>query len=88
MSIAPEPAAQGKHPTAQRVEHVRRIIAAEASRLLDVPPNARLLYVYGCLLADDTGRLSKAQLDPPWDRLTQLTAQTICAEFNLLGIDN
>lgn len=76
-------------PTADRVEMVRRMLRAEALHLCaGVSPGARLLYVYGALVCNSLGVVKKAQIEPPWDQETEAVARQLCAEFNLLGVDN
>lgn len=73
----------------QRIETARAMLRGEALRLRqDVSPGARLVYVYGLMVCDDSGRMPKSAILPPWEPEAEAAARTLCAEFNLLGADN
>ena len=71
-----------------RVRLVRRMVRGEYRKLLALPVDARALYVYGALVASDIGRITKDQLEPPFDPSASAWVDKIMAEFNLVGIDN
>lgn len=71
-----------------RTEHVRRLVRRDYRKIAAVSPDARLLHVYAMFVCDDTGHVKNAQMEPPWDTEAQRAAEAMCAEFNLLGMDN